>query len=57
MFKTVIVGVDGSSADADALALARLLVQPGGAVVPTTSSRAVRSDRACTMPPWRPTPT
>ena len=34
MFKTVIAGIDGSFADADALALARLLVQPGGAVIP-----------------------
>jgi nucleotide-binding universal stress UspA family protein len=35
MFTTVIAGVHDSSADADALALAQLLVQSGGAVVPT----------------------
>jgi nucleotide-binding universal stress UspA family protein len=35
MFTTVIAGIDGSAADADALALAQLLVQSGGAVIPT----------------------
>jgi nucleotide-binding universal stress UspA family protein len=35
MFTTVIAGVDGSSADADALALSQLLVQSRGAVIPT----------------------
>lgn len=34
MFTTAIAGIDGSPADADALALARLLVEPGGAVIP-----------------------
>jgi nucleotide-binding universal stress UspA family protein len=35
MFKTVIAGVAGRAGDADAVALAELLAEPGGSVIPT----------------------
>jgi len=35
MFTTVIAGIEGSAADADAIALAELLRAPGGSIVPT----------------------